>query len=189
MRRGTVRRGWWWLAALAAACTQYPCDDPVTLEGQDAPHCYVDPPVTLGEGSGLKPIEHDPAVALGIYVEQLYQPFEEGDHLPIAPQSQGGVWAMPAVRTAGIDRRPVLECTLDADTGERVGHSKVQQLMYLATDGWFEVQSFPIAIRDGADDWKDVEDLIGVGVTLECTASDSEGRSATASVYLVITKG
>jgi hypothetical protein len=174
---------------LAGCVNEYPCANPVTLEGYDGVNCFVDPAITMSEGSILEdPTEgYDPYLEIGIYEEQLYERLEEGGYCPIREQSQGGVWAMPALRTQGISSPSKVSCTLVTDSGEAVSDVKLKIKMYLH-DGFLQFQQLPLQIRD-ADKTEDVTDLFGVPVLLECTAEDSSGRMASDAVKLVFIEG
>ncbi len=177
-------------AATVVGCgVEYPCANPIELEGYDGLNCFSDPAVKVNTSGLFDPTDHEPYLELGFYEEQLYEELREGDDCPIAPQSQGGVWAMPALRTLGVGSPTKVTCSLIADTGEPVSETKQKIKMYLQPGGsTLEFQQFPIRIRE-ADTYADVEDLFGVGVELKCHVEDSSGRAADAAVNLVFTKG
>lgn len=83
--------------------------------------------------------------------------------------SQGGTWVMPAIRTTGIGPIPEVECRIETRSGERVGVVVGKTHFYLATDGWLEVQAYPIPIVHAAPNQAaPIDNLYGVEATLEC---------------------
>ncbi len=177
------------LGVLCGCGAQYPCENPIVLEALDSePQCYIDPAITLSESSLIEPLEGDPFLEIGFYREQLYEPLEDGDDCPISPQSQGGVWAMPALRTIGINTPALVSCSLTAETGEGVTNLNVKIKFYLTPEGYFEYAQLPLRIRD-ASGYKDVEDLFGVTAEMACTVTDKQQNSSSAAVQVVFTKG
>ncbi len=177
------------LVTVVGCGVEYPCENPVVLVEYGAdPQCYVDPAVKLSAQQLIEPLEGDPFLELGFYSEQLYEPLEDGDDCPIAPQSQGGVWAMPALRTIGVDSKADVRCTLTAETGEKVTTLNVRIKFYLSPEGYFEYQQLPLRIRD-ATGYADVEDLFDVTAEMKCSVTDKKGNSAEAAVDVVFTRG
>jgi len=172
------------LGGLVSACgTEYGCDQPVEAWGVDGLNCFVDPAIKVNASQLIEEVKGDPYVELGFYKEQLYEELLDGADWPIEKQSQGGVWAMPALRMAGIASPALVECTCVTETGEEIGHVKVKQKFYLATDGYLEIQTFPIPAREPADD------LYGLDATVNCVISDKVGRTSSRTVDVVIIKG
>ena len=149
---------------------------------------YVDPPVDRGDAGQFEPTG-TPEVDIGFYVEQLYVPLYDGDPCPIVQGLQGGTWTMPAVRTQGIGTPADVTCSLVTESGVTLGSATSEaHTFYLATDGWLEVQSFPVPVEP-PDDAAGLEALYGQSATLGCTVEDAAGRSATRNVQVVLSEG
>ncbi len=149
---------------------------------------YVDPPVRYEKG-GLV-IEGDPYVELGLYEEQLYVAFEDGDAAPVVHGLQGGTWTHPALRTTGIGTPAVVDCSLITDDGEQVGFAQAVTNFFVGVDGFLEVQSYPLPILHTAPGkGPEIDDLYGVGATLSCAVTDLDGRGSQASVALFLEQG
>lgn len=168
--------------ALLGCGVEYPCANPIEAWGYEGKNCFVDPPFEV-ELVKIDPVQGDPYVELGFFKEQLYVPMADGADWPLAKQSQGGVWAHPAIRISGIGSPAVVDCHCVVETGEEIGRVKVKQKFYLATDGFYEIQTFPIPAREPPDD------LYGLDGTVECTVEDKVGRGTTVSYDVHIIKG
>jgi hypothetical protein len=150
----------------------------------------VDPPVEYETGQGL--IEGDPGVVLGVFSEQLYEPLEAGDAAPITRASQGGTWTHPALRTTGIGPKALVDCTVTADDGERVGNSSSVEFFTYTGEGYLEIQAYPVRIaHTGTGKGPEIDDLFGAMATLHCRVVDDEdkSRAAEASVEVELTDG
>lgn len=157
----------------------------LVLCGCDFGVVYVDPPVEFQAG-GLV-IEGDPHLELGIYEEQLYVPYEDGDDCPIVHGLQGGNWTHPALRTTGIGPAAVVDCRLVMGD-EVVGEAKSKTNFLVTTDGILELPSYPLGVVH-PDPTKLVEELYGLEATLECEVFDDLERGDSASVTLTLTEG
>ncbi|MBK6516745.1 MAG: hypothetical protein IPM79_21240 [Polyangiaceae bacterium] len=150
---------------------------------------WVDPDIEVGD-DGPDPISGDPQLALGFYVEQLLEPLAEGDGLPVVYGLQGGTWTMPAVRTTGIANIATVSCDVVTEGGEQVGVVETRQIFVRATDGWFEVQAFPIPIvHEAPNQAASIEDLYGVKATLSCTVSDDQDHEASQTRGVILVEG
>lgn len=150
----------------------------------------IDPPVEYESGQGL--ITGDPGVEIGVFEEQLYEPLEAGDAAPITRASQGGTWTHPALRTTGIGPKALVDCTVTADDGERVGNSSSVEFFTFTGEGYLEIQAYPVRIAHTADDkGPEIDDLFGVQAELRCRVIDEEddSRAAEASVEVELTEG
>jgi hypothetical protein len=166
---------------------QYPCDTPLVLEGSTEPQCYIDPSIQVNQSQQAGPIEGDPAVELGFYVEQLYQALDAEASCPVVHGLQGGTWTMPAIRTIGIGSPATVDCMFVTDVGEELGAVKAKSKFFLSPDGYLEVQGFPVPVRPDTD--APINDLYGLGATLSCSVTDAEGRGSQASIHVTITEG
>jgi hypothetical protein len=151
---------------------------------------YVDPPgVERGHGGLI--IEGEPHVELGIYHEQLYEPFGDSSACPIVHGLQGGTWTHPAIRIQGIAPQAVVDCTLKTTaSGELVGAAKAVSQFFVTPEGQFEVHSYPIPIvHTDRDEGPGIEDLFGQKATLSCSVSDDQERHSQASVTVELIEG
>ena len=148
---------------------------------------WIDPEVNYGDEELYVP-HGDPAVELGFYSEQLYEPLTEGGECFVVHGLQGGMWTMPAVRITGIAQEAHIACTLTTAEGERVGITDEDVTFVLATDGWLEIQTYPIRVYRHPDAGA-VEELFGEPGTLECSVVDSAGRGANTSMDIVFAQG
>ncbi len=157
--------------------------------GCDVETVYVDPPV-VQDGSVKIEVTGDPFIEVGFYNEQLYKALSSQGDCPIVHGLQGGTWSMPAIRTQGIARQALLSCSIVTAEGETVGEAALDASFYATTDGFFEVQAFPIPIKHEDDEaTPEIDDLFGTAATMTCFAEDSEGRSDATSVEVILTEG
>ena len=150
----------------------------------------VDPAVDLEALDFDIEITGDPALDLGFYHEQLYEPVHDGDDCPVVNGLQGGTWIMPALRIEGIYPFADAACSLVVETGEVVGEISATTRFFLATDDKYEVQAFPVpVIHAEPNEEQDIEDLFGLSATLECTVIDREGRTGSLIREVVLVDG
>jgi hypothetical protein len=151
---------------------------------------WVDPAVTGVALSAQAPIEGDPYLEVGFYVEQLYAPLSDGDACWVVHGLQGGTWTMPALRATGVGSVVQVRCMLTTQGGEQVGTVATKTKLFLANDGFLENHAFPIAVSHTAPREQDaIADLYGQTADLECTVTDAAGRSATATVEVLLAEG
>ena len=154
------------------------CDTQTTVRYID-PYVAFEPPQKV-DVSGVAEL------SVGLYVEQLYEELTEGANIPLIHGFQGGVWLMPALRIRGIASPATVTMTLDVVGGSRLTDSKSQANFLLASDGWLEVQAFPVRVDYAT--WK-IEELYGLDGVLEVTVSDEEGRTASVLLTLRLIEG
>lgn len=148
----------------------------------------VDPPIDVGDAGPSVP-SGEPTVSLGYYAEQLLDRLQDGDGCPIVHGLQGGTWTMPAVRTTGLASPATITCDVLTHDGELVGHVEALQPFVLATDGWLEVQAFPVPIVHAPPNQAlPIDDLYGAHATLTCAVHEG-GRSASQAVEVVLVEG
>jgi hypothetical protein len=168
-----------WLAALTLLGSG--CDRVVGFR-------LVDPPIDVGDAGPAVP-SGEPEVALGFYAEQLLDKLRDGDACPIVHGLQGGTWTMPAVRTTGLPSPALVTCDVLTQAGELVGHVEAMQPFVLATDGWLEVQAFPVPIVHAPPgEALPIDDLYGAHATLTCSVEAGD-RAASASVEVILVEG
>jgi hypothetical protein len=150
----------------------------------------IDPEIDLEVLGPAVEITGTPALDVGFYHEQLYEPLHDGDNCPVVNGLQGGTWVMPALRIEGIYPFAATRCSLTVETGEVVGLITVTTRYFLATDDLFEVQAFPVPVIHASPHEADsVEDLYGLGATLSCEVVDGEGRAGVATREIVLVEG
>ena len=151
---------------------------------------YVDPPVTVNPRPTFDP-DTEPYVELGFYEEQLYGPLKEGEPCPVVHGLQGGAWSMPAIRTLGIAPVAFIECNVVVEsTKEEVGYAAQDAIFYLSVDGYFEQLAFPIPIHHAPpNEILPIDDLFDEVATLHCLVLDTEGRSDSAEISVVLSDG
>ncbi len=149
----------------------------------------VDPPIVLEEGFLTQPVEGPMVVNIGFLNDGQYVALGDGQALPVLHGLQGGYWSMPTVRTTGIGSPAVVSCTVVAETGEQVSQLKVKAKFSSTDEGALELRSFPIPIgHEGGGPNDGIDDLYGLEVELIFSVEDSEGRSDTVTLDLVIEK-
>ncbi len=160
------------------------------LAGCDFGILPVDPPVAYEVGQGL--VEGEPGVVLGVFSEQLYEAFEPGDPAAVTRASQGGTWTHPALRTTGIGAKALVDCSITADDGERVGNSSSVEFFAYTGEGFLEIQAYPVRIAHTAQGkGPAIDDLFGTMATMRCRVVDDEDKSLVgeASVAVELTEG
>ena len=151
---------------------------------------FVDPEIDLEALDFDIEITGDPALDIGFYHEQLYDPMHDGDDCPVVNGLQGGTWIMPALRIEGIYPFADAACSLVMETGEIVGEVSATTRFFLATDDKFEVQAFPVPVIHAApNEGDDIEDLFGLDATLECIVVDGDGRKGSVTREIVLVDG
>jgi hypothetical protein len=151
---------------------------------------FVDPP-DVERGHGGLIIEGDPYVELGIYHEQLYEPFGGEAECPIVFGLQGGTWTHPAIRIQGIAPQAVVDCSLTTIVDdELIGTAKALSQFFVTPDGLFEVQSYPVPIvHTDPKKGPGIEDLFEQNAVLKCTVSDDEDRQSEAVATVKLIEG
>ncbi|MFP6685312.1 MAG: hypothetical protein VB934_11390 [Polyangiaceae bacterium] len=163
---------------------------PLAMSGCGLDTVFVDPPgVERGHGGLL--IEGDPYVELGIYHEQLYEPFGAEAECPIVFGLQGGTWTHPAIRIQGIAPQAVVDCSLTAIVDdELVGTAKALSQFFITPDSLFEVHSYPVPIvHTDPEKGPGIEDLFNQNAVLKCTVSDDEDRQSEAVATVKLIEG
>jgi len=150
----------------------------------------VDPYIDLEAMDFDIEITGDPALDLGFYHEQLYEPMADGDACPVVNGLQGGTWIMPALRIEGIYPFADVECSLVVETGEIVGEIGAVTRFYLAKDDRYEVQAFPVPVIHATPrEEEEIDDLFGLDATLDCLVIDGEGRTGSLIREIVLVEG
>lgn len=150
----------------------------------------VDPEIDLSQLNQDLDITGEPALDIGFYHEQLYEPIDDGDPCPVVHGLQGGTWVMPALRIEGIYPFAGTACLLTIETGEIVGDIAATTRFFLAPDDKFEVQAFPVpVIHAEPHEAEPIDDLYGLNATLDCTVTDGEGRTGTLIREVVLVEG
>ena len=168
--------------ALLMATPLGACESVIGTEWIDP--AIVMPDIMTGEVMG------EPHIELGFYVEQLYRPLAPGDDCPIVHGLQGGTWVMPALRSTGIGAFAEITCRIETDGGEAVGMVSGKTQLYLAGDGFFELQAFPIPIRHAPPaEAAPIDDIYGQGATLTCSVDAGGSRKSTARVPVRLIDG
>jgi len=133
----------------------------------------------------------EPEVTIGFYSEQLYAPLTEDSPLYITQGFQGGTWSMPAVRTRGIASPAHVACDVMLADGTPVGttHLDPPTSFQLTTDGWLEVQAYPVPVHETGPTHDAPHELFGLAAELNCTVTDGVGRSDTISLPVFLEQG
>ncbi|MEC9071132.1 MAG: hypothetical protein VX938_02080 [Myxococcota bacterium] len=151
---------------------------------------YVDPAIDLSGYDGGFVIEGDPHLEMGFYIEQLYQPLDDGEPCYVAWGLQGGTWTMPALRTKGIGTPATVSCTMVTETGELVSEVVSKSQLYLTPDRYLEIQAYPIPVHHPApNEQEPIDDLYGLTATLECEVKDEDGRAKSVVYDVEIVEG
>ena len=164
------------LALIAGGC------EPVTM--------YVDPITDYQDSNWEFPVG-TPEVTVGFYSEQLYAPLDTDSPLYITEGFQGGTWSMPAVRTRGIASPAQVGCDVTLSDGTVLGSTQQDPpaSFQLTTDGWLEVQAYPVPVMESGPDHDSIYELFGLAADLECTVTDADGRSDTISIPVFLEQG
>ena len=150
----------------------------------------VDPPIDLEALNTDIEITGDPALDIGFYHEQLYEPMHDGDACPVVNGLQGGTWVMPALRIEGIFPFADASCVLTMETGEVVGQVAASTRFFLSKDDKYEVQAFPVPVIHAAPyEEEPIDDLFGLSATLDCIVVDADGRTGTLLREVILVDG
>ncbi len=133
----------------------------------------------------------EPEVTIGFYSEQLYAPLGEDSPLYITQGFQGGTWSMPAVRTRGIASPAQVACDVMLADGTLVGTTDLDPptSFQLTTDGWLEVQAYPVPVQETGPTHDAPHELFGLAAELNCTVTDGVGRSDTITLPVFLEQG
>jgi hypothetical protein len=158
--------------------------------GCEPAQVYVDP-ITNYQDKDLSFPAGAPEVTVGFYAEQLYAPIAEDSPLYITQGFQGGTWSMPAVRTRGIASPAHVGCEVTLADGTLLGSTQMDPpaSFQLTTDGWLEVQAYPVPVLEQGPTHDSTAELFGMTADLECTVTDSDGRSDTLSIPVFLEQG
>ncbi len=175
----------WSGALFIVACTSLAtggCDlDPLLLQ-VDPILDYQDESISFPPGP--------PTLSIGFYSEQFYEPMEEASPLYVIHGFQGGTWSMPAVRTRGIASPALVSCSVTLESGEVLGTTASNEPFQLTTDGWLEIQAYPVPVHHEApNEFEPIDDLYGQVATLDCRVEDDEGRQNSVLLQIMLTEG
>ena len=174
----------WMSVAAILAVSVAGCSDEVV---------YIDPVVDQVAATVQYEPQGKPKLELGFYDEQLFDRLEAGDRVAMPEQAQGGVWVMVAVRARGLELSLNTECMIALPSGLVVG-SATDRLQYsVASDGWIEVQFFPIPIAEQYNDPAEpdvatIADLYGRRADLSCTVAQGDGVGASLTVRVTLAR-
>lgn len=134
------------------------------------------------EGGGGPP--PDAPFKLGYLEGADFQEMTPGGALRVVNGSQGGTWAMPALRCRGFDTEVRIEGTVYIG-GEAVGEAgpSVFALDPLG-DGWSELPMLPIRFERSAIG--SVDDLDGRAASVELVLEDGEGGAASGAFPVTV---
>jgi len=128
---------------------------------------YLDYPVIYEDTVSVNKWEGDPVLIPGIYEEQLFNEFEEGDDLYIIQGFQGGIWVHLSIRVGGLDSSGVIYAKLGNDIGEIEYNIKLVR----SGDGYLEAYDIPVPV---GYDGEELEKLYGTEsfIEIEYTSGD-----------------
>jgi len=131
-----------------------------------------------------------PTLTIGFYSEQFYEPLFALSPLYVIHGFQGGTWTMPAVRTRGISSPAMVSCSVTLESGEVLGTTESMEPFQLTTDGWLEIQAYPVPVHHAPpNEFEPIDDLYGLPATLDCSVEDSEGRVDALNFPITLTEG
>ncbi|RMF13712.1 MAG: hypothetical protein D6761_10660 [Candidatus Dadabacteria bacterium] len=154
---------------------------------------YIDPVVDQAAATVQYEPQGEPKLELGFYEEQLFDRLEAGDRVAMPEQAQGGVWVMVAIRAKGLELSLNTECTIALPSDVVVGSAKDRMQYSVASDGWIEVQFFPIPIRESYNDPAEpdvhtIADLYGRKADLTCSVAQGDGMGAATTVRVTLAR-
>jgi hypothetical protein len=154
-----------------------------------------------GEGDGSPPEEDvfvpsgDPGLTVGFYehydIDAEFSVLGDGGEIPVVNGLQGGTWAMPTLRTEGLNSLCLVHCTLTTDAGELVGETDTKAKFFRLHDevDFLEAPNFPIHIYHRDAEAAPIDDLFGLSATFECMVDDQLGAMTTESFGVTIVQG
>lgn len=138
------------------------------------------------EGDAQLSAPGEPRIALGYYVDGVYQPLSATGEARVMWGTQGGTWTMPSVRLWGIASPALVAGTLLLTPGtgesELLGRSEHEYQFERSAEGFLECRLVAVPVQHAPPrQFAGIRDVYGQAALLSLTASDAQGRSATSS--------